>query len=271
MRVVLCLVLLLFVNGVGAKTFDVPITVDSRIKTFIYNPNEIYSLNLKLNFQTIIEFSYDESVELISVGDPFPWKLTPIDRRLFIKPLQVGVRTNLTIITNKRTYLFDITSDSTSSLDDFDVIHVVRFFYPKVPLDESKYQLDDFLNQKAGNQGQTVEESKGLTQRRVGNTDFAESYAKNVAVNLNYSFAGEYNPVTPLEVFDDRKDTFIRFKNNNINLKIYSVEESGKRRLVKTKKVGDFVVIAGVHAKLHLKMDNYENVLYNDLRVNKAD
>ena len=269
MRIGLILIFLLFAKSGFSKSFDVPVTVDSRIKTFIYNPNEIYTLNLKLNFQTIIEFSYDEAVELISVGDPFPWKLTPIDRRLFIKPLQIGVRTNLTIITNKRTYLFDIKSDSTSSIDDFDVIHVVRFFYPKIPTEEAKYNLNDFLTQKSGNKEQTIEESKGLTQRRVGNTDFANSGIKNVAVNLNYSFAGEYNLVTPLEVFDDRKDTFIRFKNNNIELKIYSVEEGGKRRIQRVKKVGDFVVISGVHAKLHLKSGIYENVLYNDLKVNK--
>ena len=61
----------------------------------------------------------------------------------------------------------------------------------------------------------------------------------------------------------------IRFKNNNIELKIYSVEEGGKRRIQRVKKVGDFVVISGVHAKLHLKSGIYENVLYNDLKVNK--
>jgi len=258
-----------------AYTSDTPVNIDSRIKTLIYNPNEIYTLNLKMGFQSIIEFSIDESVELISIGDPYPWKLTPIDRRLFIKPIQIGTRTNLTVITNKRTYLFDITSDTTSSNNDFDVIHVVRFFYPQIPIDKSKYSLNNYLSEKEGTIMENLTESQGLENESTGNTALknssTEKNIKRVAVNLNYSFVGEYNEITPIEIFDDRNDTFFRFKANNNPPKIYSISKAGKRKLLKQKLIGDFIVIPGVHVKFHIKHGVYENYIYNDLKVNKEE
>ena len=254
---------------------NTPVNVDSRIRTMVYNPNEIYTLNLKMGFQSIVEFSLDEVVELISVGDPYPWKLTPIDRRLFIKPLQIGTKTNLTIITNKRTYYFDLQSDVTSSDQDFDVIHVVRFFYPQTPIDESKYSMDEYISAKDNKMTNTIKSVGNLAAQSVGNTDLPntveEKSKERIAINLNYSFVGEYNSSTPVEIFDDRKDTFFRFRTNDPTIKIYSISTKGKRTLMSNKQVGDFIVVSGVHAKFHIKNGVYENYVYNDLKVNKKE
>ncbi len=276
------LFIILTVVTLQAKTnanINTPVNIDSRIRTLIYNPNEIYTLNLKMGFQSIVEFSIDETVELISIGDPYPWKLTPIDRRLFIKPLQIGTKTNLTIITNKRTYLFDLQSDTTSSDQDFDVIHVVRFFYPQTPIDQSKYSMEEYIASKE-NKGEnkvsnTISAVTNLAAGSVGNTDLPntveEKSKERIAINLNYSFVGEYNTSTPIEIFDDRKDTFFRFRGNDPTVKIYSISKKGKRTLLQNKQIGDFIVIPGVHAKFHIKNGVYENYVYNDLKVNKRE
>lgn len=261
-------------NFVYAKKIrDIPVSVDSRIKTLVYNPNEIYTLNLKIGFQSIIEFSIDETIEVISIGEPYPWKLTPIERRLFIKPLQVGVRTNLTIITNKRVYLFDLQSDATSSSNDFDVIHVTRFFYPQVPLDQSQYSFDNYLSYKEGNTVNSAARNRGLKGETIGNTDLsnAGSGEEHIAVNLNYSFVGEYNEITPVEIFDDRKDTFFRFEKQDVRPKIYTISNTGRRKLVKQKRLGEFTVIPGVHTKFLIKDGVHQNYIYNDLKVNKKE
>lgn len=269
------LILIFQYSYIANASVTTPINIDSRIRTLVYNPNEIYTLNLKMGFQSIIEFSIDETVELISVGDPYPWKLTPIDRRLFIKPLQIGTKTNLTIITNKRTYLFDLQSDITSSEQDFDVIHVVRFFYPQIPLDQSKYSMEDYISEKDGKINTTIGTVKNLAAESVGNTDLPntteEKSKERIAVNLNYSFVGEYNSATPIEIFDDRKDTFFRFRTNDPTIKIYSISKKGKRTLLANKQIGDFIVISGVHTKFHIKHGVYENYIYNDLKVNTKE
>ena len=40
---------------------------DSRIKTFIYSPNEVFQVKFMLNYQSIIELAKDEDLELISL------------------------------------------------------------------------------------------------------------------------------------------------------------------------------------------------------------
>ena len=48
---------------------NVPVTTDSRIRTLVYNPNEVYQLKFYYGYQSFIEFSEDEEIEMISVGE----------------------------------------------------------------------------------------------------------------------------------------------------------------------------------------------------------
>ena len=124
---ILFVIIMLFTSVANASMYDdsdeLSLTTDSRIKTYIYNPNEVYLLVLHYGFQSHIEFAKNETIETITLGESFAWKLTPLGNKLFIKPMEKNIRTNMTIITNKRTYQFDIVSK--------DLVYVVRFQYPK--------------------------------------------------------------------------------------------------------------------------------------------
>ncbi len=110
---------------------DIALTTDSRIKTYVYSPNEVYLLVLHYGFQSHIEFAKSETITTITVGDSFAWKFTPLGNKLFIKPLEKNIRTNMTIITNKRTYQFDIVAKELIEGEDKDLVYVVRFQYPR--------------------------------------------------------------------------------------------------------------------------------------------
>lgn len=114
--------------------YEESLTTDSRIKTYIYNKNDIYLLVLHFGFQSQIEFAKGEEVQTISFGDSYAWKVTPLGNRLFIKPLERNIRTNMTIITNKRVYQFDLVSKEPIDGEEKDLVYVVRFFYPKKQL-----------------------------------------------------------------------------------------------------------------------------------------
>ncbi|WP_341748336.1 TrbG/VirB9 family P-type conjugative transfer protein [Candidatus Tisiphia endosymbiont of Dascillus cervinus] len=107
------------------------ITTDNRIKTYIHNPNEVYLLVLHFGFQSSIEFAKNEEIQNIVLGESYAWKMTPLANRLFIKPLEKNIRTNMTIITNKRTYQFDVVSKELEEGREKDLVYVVRFYYPK--------------------------------------------------------------------------------------------------------------------------------------------
>jgi type IV secretion system protein VirB9 len=126
------LILLTFISTISyAYDEDIPITTDSRIKTYIYSPNEVYLLVLHYGFQSHIEFAKDEKIETITLGDSYAWKVTPLGHRLFIKPMEKNIRTNMTIITSIRTYQFDIVAKELDGGDEKDLVYVIRFHYPK--------------------------------------------------------------------------------------------------------------------------------------------
>lgn len=103
---ILFTIIVLFTSVANARIYDdsdeLSLTTDSRIKTYIYNPNEVYLLVLHYGFQSLIEFGRGEAIETITLGESFAWKLTPLGNKLFIKPMEKNIRTNMTIITNKK-------------------------------------------------------------------------------------------------------------------------------------------------------------------------
>lgn len=109
---------------------DEPITIDNRIKTYLYNESEVFRLLVHYGYQTNIEFALGEKVKTISLGDNYAWKISPVGRRLFIRPLQENLHTNMTVITNMRTYQFDLLSKKASDKLDNELVYVLRFFYP---------------------------------------------------------------------------------------------------------------------------------------------
>lgn len=129
-RIILVLLVILQ-SPLSFAKYNAPLTTDSRIKTYVYSPNEVYLLVLHHGFQSSIEFAKGESIETITLGDSYAWKITPLGNRLFIRPMEKNVRTNMTIITNRRTYQFDIAAKELEEGDEKSLVYVMRFQYPK--------------------------------------------------------------------------------------------------------------------------------------------
>ena len=122
---VLCLAL--FCMGFTAGT---PITTDSRIKTFVYNENDVYRLTTHYGYQLNIEFGKKERIQTISVGDRAGWQIVPSGQRLFVRAMQDKAHTNMTVVTNKRAYQFDLYSAQPNNKGWDELVYVVRFYYP---------------------------------------------------------------------------------------------------------------------------------------------
>ena len=130
-RIFLTMLLIFTCSNKIALGDDSSLTTDIRIKTYFYSPNEVYLLVLHYGFQSHIEFGKGETIETITLGDSYAWKITPLGNRLFIKPMERDIRTNMTIITDKRTYQFDIVSKELEDGEEKDLVYVIRFQYPK--------------------------------------------------------------------------------------------------------------------------------------------
>lgn len=124
--IIFCLLLI-----AGFVFADEPITTDNRVKTYVYNENEVYKLMIFYGYQTSIEFAKGEEVTNISMGDSYAWKVNSVGRRLFIKPLEDNMHTNMTVITNKRAYQFDLFSKKIDGKYNKELVYVMRFYYPE--------------------------------------------------------------------------------------------------------------------------------------------
>ena len=116
-----------------ADNKELPLTHDNRIRNYVYNENEIFVVNLTFGFQSNIVFAKGEEVKTILLGDTYSWMITPISNRLILKALEQNIRTNMTVITNKRSYYFDLVSsdDNNEYIDSGDKVYVIKFYYPK--------------------------------------------------------------------------------------------------------------------------------------------
>jgi type IV secretion system protein VirB9 len=98
---------------------------DQRVRVATYRDGEVYRLRVGLTHVTSVEFGAGETIRSIIAGDTEGFQLdgVPGGRAFAIKPNARGVRTNITVYTNRRSYYFDVTEGPTP-------FYVVQFRYP---------------------------------------------------------------------------------------------------------------------------------------------
>ncbi len=231
-----CVALIVF-GAVSAQAAGTPIATDSRVRTFVYGENEVFRITSRYGYQSNIEFGPKEEVETVSVGDGVGWKVTPAGSRLFVKAMKEGVTTNLTVVTTKRAYQFELSSDIKK---EEDVVYVVRFYYPNQDFDSAR-------------------------QRPVDKeTSFESGALIDASYNFNYSLTGP-NDVAPLKVFDDGQFTFFKFAGNNAAIPaFYAVDRNGVETPLITRSDGEYIIVERVLPQLTLRRGEQVVCVFND-------
>lgn len=101
---------------------------DARLQTRTYDEAAVFTIPGKVKVQTTIKFREDEAIENVAIGDSAAWQVQPNKAQsiLFVKPLQPNAKTNMTVVTNKRTYLFDLVASPRNV-----PLYVMQFRYPE--------------------------------------------------------------------------------------------------------------------------------------------
>jgi type IV secretion system protein VirB9 len=101
---------------------------DPRLQTVAYDANQVVQLQVAIGYQLTVEFAPDERVENAAVGDSSAWQVSANNRgdRLFIKLSSGGAPTNLTVMTDARTYVFELVPAEGGTSAPY----MVRFVYP---------------------------------------------------------------------------------------------------------------------------------------------
>lgn len=205
-----------------------PIQLDHRVRVVLYQPDEVYKFTGHYHYQSSIEFGQDEEIKTISMGDSTAWMLNPSGNRLFLKPVEQDATTNMTLITNKHTYLFELHARETDDINDKDMVFVMRFIYPD---DKDIQSTANYLDS-------------------VPTPDPVKDAGK---YNFHYTIAGK-DEYAPIRIFDDGQFTYFQFRNKNVELPAFFwVDDNGEESLINYRTRGDYIVVERVSKKFTLR------------------
>lgn len=123
------LALALIAAPLSAQVRPTPGAGDPRIQSVEYDADQVIQIQAAPGYQVTLELGSDEHIENVAVGDSGAWQVTANRNgdRLFIKPVQTGVSTNMTVVTTVRSYAFELVPLFGPSPD---MAYTVRFRYP---------------------------------------------------------------------------------------------------------------------------------------------
>ena len=176
---------------------------EKKFRSYVYNPNDVYRYLGHYTYQGFIEFESDETISTISMGDPSLWLFEHLGNRLFLKPVGEGAsQTNMTVITNKKIYHFELTAKEAKNISDKDLVFVAKFVYP----DEKDKNIIEFPKASASD----------------------EPDMRDLSIyNFKYQYTGEAS-IAPVKVFDNGDFTYFQFPRKNAEYPaIFSVDAAG--------------------------------------------
>lgn len=218
-----------------------PVTdFDSRLRVIDYDPTAVVQMLGCSGFQTTVTLASNEQVENVSVGDSANWQVT-VNKRgnlVFVKPVAPKGFTNMTVITNRRSYNFELRTATEKACRSGDVTYELRFRYAPEP---------------------SVGTPAAPTRPADPNAFLPAPEKRNTA----YSFVGSPDLV-PIRVFDDGALTYLRWAPSISAPAVYALNTDNTESLVNYASRGDYLVIEQVAPAYVLRRGSLKSTLYND-------
>ncbi len=234
----------------AALAEDMASAADNRIKVLVYDEADVYTITTKYGYQTNIVFSPNEEIQTISIGDRSLWQILPSSNRIFIRPMDEGVTTNMTVLTNKHSYQFDLKSLAADDKEGNN-IYVAKFSYPSAR-----------------------PKNTGMMPPPVPAPPMAMAPPASVAApmdtapqypNYNYTYSGP-DTLAPLQVFDNGKSTFIKYQTMPNPLpETVVVDTNGQERAVAHQAQDHLLIIDTVAGTLAIKHSEGTITVYNEM------
>lgn len=208
---------------------------DPRLATHAYNPDEVVQIPGRAGVQTIISFGKDEHIENVAIGDASAWQVTPNRRAdlLFVKPLGRHIKTNLTVVTDRHTYYFDLRASPGAA-----ALYRLKFTYPDEPKAPSVAKARPDIN---------------ASEAGIISGDPLALPVDPATLNFAWEAHGDA-ALLPRRVFDDGKSTYLTWKRDGPLPAILVRNEEGVEGPVNYVARGDVIVLDGVPARIVLRL-----------------
>jgi type IV secretion system protein VirB9 len=213
---------------------------DGRIRTLAYNPDQIVRILGKTGIQSTIEFAPDERIENVAVGDSSAWQITPNRRAslLFVKPLVARSRTNMTVVTDRRTYMFDLVAEGKSVA----AVYALKFSYPHEKV---------------------AEEPQSVVKQVVAAAQAEAPSATMTADKLHFDWKSKgTGKLLPERIFDDGRSLYLVWGKDTPLPAILTESEDRKEGPVNYRMSGEYIVINPIPANLVLRYGNKYALLW---------
>lgn len=187
--------------------------IDPRIKEVMYDPDGIVQIRGQLGYEMPIEFDPNERIENVSIGDSLSWQVTPNRKAtmLFLKPMQKGNTTSMTVVTSLRIYSFILSA--TEQRNDPNQTLRLRFLYPAPPAPPPP-------------------PPPAAAPPPPTPADF----------NFDYKTSGA-KQILPIRVFDDGKVTYFQFDPKKDAPAIFAIAPDGTEELAPTRVSGAYYAV----------------------------
>jgi type IV secretion system protein VirB9 len=251
----LVLALLLGVAAINAHALDVPRPgqYDYRVKSVDYNPADVVKVVAHFGYQVDIVLQEGEFVvpKGVYMGDTDAWQFGTLANHMFVKPKEEGGQTNMTVITNRRTYSFYLSShwSKKNAPGSNDMYFQVNFRYPA-----------DEAAKAAADAARVASAASAAAAKARLDAKLAE---KPEGRNWNYWVQGS-DAIAPDSAYDDGRFTFLTFRGNRDIPAIFLVNEDGSESLVNRHVEGDKVVIQSLSKKFVLRKGNSVACVFNE-------
>ena len=235
----------------AASTLAVPASAeDARLVERAYDPSAVVRIDGKAGVQATIQFAEDEHIENVAIGDSQKWQVTPNKRAnlLFVKPLTERAATNMTVVTDRRTYLFDLVASPANR----NPLYVLAFNYPD----------DEATVQQAGAGAGGGTPADAPTEIEVAAA--SDPYAVVDPAELNFAWDSKgAAQLLPQRVYDDGNATFLTWPAGTAMPAILVKNHKGDEGPVNYAVRGETIVVEGVPRELVLRAGENSATLTN--------
>lgn len=258
MRATLVLALALALAGPArAELYPAPVPGDPRIRTVLYDRDDVVEIVGHVGYTTTVFFESDERVLSIALGDDV-WRVAPEDNRVTIKPRTdqdlpyagslPEANTNMTVFSDRRVYFFELRTSRERSPEN--MTYAVRFRYPRRA--ESNDETQAARRREAGARALHTDVGKVLTDAGP-REDRAKGESRDSAGRYwGYSWQGHAR-LRPLRAFDDGTFIYLRLADRAPLPAVYREEADGKETIANIHIRGSWLVIHGLADKLILR------------------
>lgn len=211
---------------------------DNTANVYNYNKYKQFEINTKVGYVTDVQLRPGEVVQKIASGNTTQWQVDVdiIDgvQHVYIKPMVSGIRTNMIINTDQRSYRFLV-----NSTDEMEYVVVFNFA-----------ELDREAQLKAEAEALAAQQARLDNFKRLQNTHFNTNYKVIKTKNVKTAYV-------PKNIFDDGQKTYIEVSDlalrDNLPL-VYSYDdwEKGKLQLVNYRLKNNVIEIDKVVNKMRV-------------------